>query len=119
MLFRIDYNVPTWLKRLYRDLPFSMTAMRWWLFWSFEQISYPLTVEGPMNKAFAFCLSSLMRYQLGNDPDMCEKVIPKYELGCKRILFSLGEFLPLFVDRRRKVRPTLVTADVAEVTEDG
>ena len=57
--------------------------------------------------------------QLGNDPDMCEKLIPKYELGCKRILFSLGEFLPLFVDRRRKVRPMLVTDDIAEVTEDG
>ena len=50
---------------------------------------------------------------------MCEKLIPKYELGCKRILFSLGEFLPLFVDRRRKVRPTLITDDIAKVTEDG
>ena len=50
---------------------------------------------------------------------MCEKLIPKYELGCKRILFSLMEFLPLFVDRRRKMRPTLVTDEVAEVTEDG
>ena len=57
--------------------------------------------------------------QLGNDPDMCKKLIPKYELGCKRILFSLMEFLPLFVDRRRKVRPTLVADDVSEVTEDG
>ena len=60
-----------------------------------------------------------MNSQLGNDPDMCEKLIPKYELGCKRILFSLMEFLPLFVDRRRKMRPTLVTDEVAEVTEDG
>ena len=58
-----------------------------------------------------------MNSQLGNDPDMCEKLIPKYELGCKRILFSLMEFLPLFVDRRRKMRPTLVTDEVAEVTE--
>ena len=57
--------------------------------------------------------------QLGNDPEMCEKLIPKYELGCKRILFSLMEFLPLFVDRRRKMRPTLVADEVAEVTEDG
>ena len=43
MLFRVDFNVPAWLKRLYRDLPFSMSLVRWWLFWDGLQ-TFSLTV---------------------------------------------------------------------------
>jgi hypothetical protein len=61
------------------------------------------------------------RWQLGNDPTFCSKLIPKYEFGCKRITFSLGEYLPLFVDKaRRKNRPVvLVTDPIVEMTERG
>ena len=50
---------------------------------------------------------------------MCAKMIPKHEFGCKRQVFSLGEYLPLFVDRKRKTRPVLVTDPIKEITETG
>ena len=46
MLFRIDFAVPEALKRLYRDLPFVMTAFRWWLFWDEMKTNIFTKVQG-------------------------------------------------------------------------
>ena len=45
---------------------------------------------------------------------MCEKLIPKYELGCKRILLT-SDFVPLFT--RDNCR--LVTEPIQRITETG
>ena len=55
-----------------------------------------------------------MASKLNNDPELCEKLIPKYELGCRRITPG-SDYLEAFV------RPTvhLTNSPITRVTEDG
>jgi hypothetical protein len=41
-------------------------------------------------------LEKVIREQVGERPDLIQKLTPQYEVGCKRIMLS-SDFLPMFV----------------------
>lgn len=49
-----------------------------------------------------------------HDPALASKVIPDYELGCKRIIFT-HDFLPIFKNKHC----SLIDEEIVEVTENG
>ncbi|PKY06945.1 FAD/NAD(P)-binding domain-containing protein [Aspergillus campestris IBT 28561] len=59
---------------------------------------YCRTVEGELNKRFSLVqlehedqkkskevVANMMRQRLGNDPELCQKLVPSYALGCRRL----------------------------------
>ncbi|KIV82362.1 hypothetical protein PV11_04481 [Exophiala sideris] len=66
--------------------------------------------ENIENQKFA---AKQMADKLGNDPELCEKLIPNWELGCRRITPGSG-YLESFL------RPNvhLIQSSIKEVTED-
>ena len=75
------------------------------------------TTKGPLAKVVQFGCEQNMRFQIKNDPSLAEKLIPSYDLGCKRVLFT-NEYLPIFVEGNDP-RAELVTDPVEEITETG
>ena len=53
-------------------------------------------------------------YWINYDPKLSEKVIPDFEVGCKRVIFT-HDFLPIFLEKHC----TLITDDIQEITEKG
>lgn len=55
-----------------------------------------------------------MRTRLGNNPDLCEKLIPKFPLGCRRVTPGHGYLEALTADN-----VVVETSHIAKVTESG
>ena len=53
--------------------------------------------------------------QLNGDLSLAEKLTPKYEVGCKRILL-INDYLPMFANN---TNAHLVTENIEEFTETG
>ena len=53
--------------------------------------------------------------QVNGDKSLAEKLTPKYEIGCKRILL-INDYLPIFVD---KPNAHLINDSIEEFTETG
>jgi cation diffusion facilitator CzcD-associated flavoprotein CzcO len=53
--------------------------------------------------------------QVSGDKELAEKLTPKYEIGCKRILL-MNDFIPMFVN---KSNAHLITDSIEEITETG
>ena len=52
---------------------------------------------------------------MNGDVSLAEKLTPKYEIGCKRVLL-LNDYLPMFVN---KENAHLITSTIEEFTETG
>jgi cation diffusion facilitator CzcD-associated flavoprotein CzcO len=92
-----------------------------------ELKAYRKRVQGGVNAAFKLFVKGSeynkdttefakeqMASKLNYDPELCEKLIPKYELGCRRITPGTG-YLESFT--RPNVR--LTNSDIARITEEG
>eukprot|EP00465_Bigelowiella_longifila_P013161 CAMPEP_0185265526 /NCGR_PEP_ID=MMETSP1359-20130426/27841_1 /TAXON_ID=552665 /ORGANISM="Bigelowiella longifila, Strain CCMP242" /LENGTH=428 /DNA_ID=CAMNT_0027854831 /DNA_START=146 /DNA_END=1432 /DNA_ORIENTATION=- len=89
-----------------------MTIQRWMIYWSFEERLrkfYP----GHHNDASREELKEHIKSSLGGenaDPELVEKLTPKYPPGCKRVLIFSGYFETFL---RKNVK--LVTAPIREI----
>ncbi|EEU36632.1 uncharacterized protein NECHADRAFT_86543 [Fusarium vanettenii 77-13-4] len=59
-------------------------------------------------------VSKSMRTRLGNNPELCEKLIPKFSLGCRRVTPGHGYLEALTADN-----VVVETSHIAKVTESG
>ncbi|HET9918602.1 MAG TPA: NAD(P)/FAD-dependent oxidoreductase [Ktedonobacteraceae bacterium] len=119
ILPRLDHQIPSWQRALYRILPITQRLVRGRIYLRNELIALalvhrPAMLEDPMRIARRYLEKQIA------DPALRAKLTPQYVMGCKRILLS-DDFYPALTkpnvevvsDRIREVRVHSI------VTEDG
>jgi len=110
---KFDPVYPEYVKKVFRTVPFTMTLMRWAFFLLVEGWSMVWLHKSFVSDLFQKVIEAGMRKQAGNEA-LAQKLIPKYKLGCKRILLT-SEFVPLF----NKHNCHLITDQIEQITSDG
>lgn len=94
VFFRHDRHQPGWLKKLRAQIPTLQWFIREAIFWYYESVG-----RGFMgNRLIQNILQALGRYQLRSqieDPGLRQKLLPHFQVGCKRILRS-DDYYPVF-----------------------
>lgn len=104
-----DREIPKALQQLYRRFPALQKAARAGIYALHETIAPGLTYVPSLLKVQELAARALMRAQI-SDPELRAKVIPDYEIGCKRILLST-DWYPML----QEANVDLVTAGIEEV----
>ncbi len=108
---RIDFAIPEKWKKRFRRFPLAMRAFRQYIFWrqEFRVLGF-LGNRYVRGKATEIAIRHMKRKI--KDPKLRERLTPKYELGCKRVLVS-DDFYPTLT------RPNveLVAEGIAEIRE--
>ena len=88
---------PSWLKSMFRNLPFLQRIFRWFLYavLEFRAVGFVVT---PWLMRLASLLGRYNMRKAIKDPELREKVTPKYTMGCKRVLVSDNYFPALARD---------------------
>jgi cation diffusion facilitator CzcD-associated flavoprotein CzcO len=84
---RDDYEIPSWMKWLFRNLPFTLTFVRGCIYWTHEGYILNFLYRLPTEKL----LGSILKYYRDcqvTDPNLRKIIEPNYAPGCKRIMVS-------------------------------
>lgn len=76
--------------------------------------SFYIFRKGRNNEEGMRLAAEQMAKKLNHDPDLCEKLIPKWQLGCRRITPGPG-----YLESFMKPNCHLTNSPIAEVTETG
>ena len=93
--------------------PILQNIKRWWIYWSLEWHATGFVVRPDIMKLAAKDALRYLRKQV-KDPELLDKVTPRYELGCKRVLLSNSYLTTLGRDD-----VTLETTGIEAVTAAG
>jgi cation diffusion facilitator CzcD-associated flavoprotein CzcO/acetyl esterase/lipase/NAD(P)-dependent dehydrogenase (short-subunit alcohol dehydrogenase family) len=110
---RDDFDYSQQDQEDFRANPAKMDAMRRELFLDRDTRLYPIIINRTIRHIAAQNIKTFMRSKV-EDGDLQERLMPDYEVGCKRILIS-DDFLPAL--NRDNVR--LVTESIDRMTSDG
>lgn len=112
---RYNYTVSAPLKAVLENVPFALQLFRWLRFWM-NELMFQLNFFTTRPRLTTFFRGRVTEYfrQTVKDPEVCEKLIPKYPMGCKRITPS-DHYLPTF----NKPNVKLVTEGIDKFTETG
>lgn len=112
---RDDAPIPEWRRKVYRYLPYVRHRKRADMM-DFREWTYGFVQGGQTATSELFRQASIemMHRQLPDRPDLWEKLQPKYDLGCKRILIT-DDYFPVFL--RDNVR--LETRKIDNISEKG
>lgn len=100
-------------KEAFRKSPWKLKLLRWRIYLRFDLVLTPLLKRKSfLRKSFTKGILKFMRKQV-TDPALQEKLVPDFELGCKRILISDDFYASL---NRENV--DLVTDGIDHITED-
>lgn len=99
--------------RLMARFPILQNIKRWWIYWSLEWHATGFVVRPDIMKLAAKDALRYLRKQV-KDPELLDKVTPRYELGCKRVLLSNSYLTTLGRDD-----VTLETTGIEAVTAAG
>ncbi|KAL5418090.1 hypothetical protein PMIN03_001321 [Paraphaeosphaeria minitans] len=96
---RLDVPVAKTWRNIYRYVSGVMTRKRAALM-DFRELTHGFvaSADSDMSKSFTSMSKAMLQNQLPNRPDLHEKLIPKYQLGCKRIIMSDDYFPALGQD---------------------
>ncbi|KAF2445185.1 FAD/NAD(P)-binding domain-containing protein [Karstenula rhodostoma CBS 690.94] len=96
---RLDAPVSATWRNIYRYVPGVMARKRAAIM-DFKELAYAFvaSADSDVSKMFTSMSKEMLRNQLPNRPDLHEKLIPKYQLGCKRIISSDDYFPALGQD---------------------
>jgi cation diffusion facilitator CzcD-associated flavoprotein CzcO len=103
--------------RLFERCPAALAAERRLTYWITERFNGALEGDTPVARPLMAAIRALWRLHLRRqvrDPDLRRKLVPDYELGCKRVLFS-NDWYPALA--RHHV--DLVTEPIAAVEPRG
>jgi len=101
-------------KEAFRKSPWKLRLLRWRIYMRFDLVLTPLLKRKSfLRKSFTNGILKFMRKQV-KDPALQEKLVPDFELGCKRILISDDFYASL---NRENVH--LVTDGIDHIAEDG
>ena len=101
-----------WQQRLFARFPWIQAASRTWVWLRFELITLAFTRSRPLRHLF----QSLYRRHIEKevaDPELREKLVPDFPLGCKRVLVSNDWFATL-----QRPDVSLVASPIAAVRAD-
>ncbi|GAA6190358.1 SDR family NAD(P)-dependent oxidoreductase [Phaeobacter sp. NW0010-22] len=110
---REDFGYSDEEKQSFRRDPSKMQAVREEQFKDKDTRLYPIVVSPAIRKIAEAEIKAHMRSQI-NDPALADKLMPDYELGCKRILIS-DDFLPAL----NRSNVTLETAPITAIEPAG
>ncbi|MCG8490166.1 MAG: NAD(P)/FAD-dependent oxidoreductase, partial [Sneathiellales bacterium] len=101
-------------KEAFRKSPLKLKLLRWRIYLRFDLILTPLLKrKSLLRKSFTKGILKFMRSQV-DDPVLQEKLVPDFELGCKRILISDD-----FYESLNRENVDLVTDGIDHVTKEG
>ncbi|KAJ3186045.1 hypothetical protein HDU85_000959 [Gaertneriomyces sp. JEL0708] len=109
---RGDYKYSTLAKWIFRYVPGVRWVYRMYLY-LFYELRHPVFRVSFVRKMAEKYYGFLMRRQI-REPEMREKLMPKYALGCKRVVVS-DEYLPAMCSPNVDV----VTTGISHITETG
>jgi cation diffusion facilitator CzcD-associated flavoprotein CzcO len=110
---KVDRPIPRFERRFYRRFPSLQRAYRWGIYWFLETV----ILRAVQSQRFGRIFERVALRHLGRqvtDPVKREKLTPRYEFGCKRLLMS-NTYYPA-LDRPNA---DVITDPIAEVTETG
>ncbi len=105
---RLDAPISERAKRLYRTVPAAESAARKAVF-ALRELSYLSFRKGPINRIARHLAKRHLDASV-RDPALREKLTPRYDIGCKRILLS-DDYLPALCNPNVSV----VTAPIRQV----
>jgi cation diffusion facilitator CzcD-associated flavoprotein CzcO len=98
---------------VYRRLPVVQRAVRAWVYWTRELMVPGLVRDRRFLRIPEFAARKQIEKQV-RDPELLDRVTPKYTIGCKRILPS-NDWYPAI----QRPNTSLVTEGITEVTPRG
>jgi cation diffusion facilitator CzcD-associated flavoprotein CzcO len=109
ILPKIDRRIPRFERALYRRLPALQRAYRWGIYWFLESVMLRAVQSERFGRLFEAAGRRHLARQV-SDPVKREKLTPRYEFGCKRLLMSNTYYRAL--DRPNA---DVVTEGIAEI----
>jgi cation diffusion facilitator CzcD-associated flavoprotein CzcO len=100
-------------RRLFRRFPALQRRVRRNVYWLRELLAFPMTRRPNLLKALERRAIAHMKKGI-DDPELREKLTPRYRIGCKRILPS-----NLWYPTLAKPNVNVVTEGIAEIRPDG
>ncbi len=113
ILPRLDQAIPVWRRTLYSILPVIQRIERAKMYWLRELTAYGFIYKPEILKKGIQLAQQYLQKQIP-DPALREKLIPRYMLGCKRILLS-DDFYPTLTQPNVE----LITEHIREVLPHG
>jgi len=86
---RLDFEYPNWIKTMFAMIPLTNTIHRWFYFWRNEfRFRIIFTRSNWLTKKMSAGVHKLVKKHVRHavkNPDLAKKLIPSYDMGCKRI----------------------------------
>lgn len=111
---RLDFHYSTFIQKCFLYLPFIMKIHRWYIFIRQEIVFQIAFTKGSKSAKFLRDLVTRNMRRLVTDERNKEKLVPDYDIGCKRVTLSNG-YLQAF----NKVNVHLITNPIKEITKNG
>ncbi|OAX80544.1 hypothetical protein ACJ72_05123 [Emergomyces africanus] len=111
---RLDTAIPMPIRALFQYFPPSLWKLRAWMMDLREEFHGAIADTESKYATHARTISlQMMKRQLPNRPDLWEKLVPNYPVGCKRVIIS-DDYFPTF----QRDNVTLETSPITEITEN-
>jgi cation diffusion facilitator CzcD-associated flavoprotein CzcO len=110
---KVDRPIPRFERRIYRRFPAIQRAYRWGIYWFLETVILRAVQSRRFGRIFERMALRHLERQV-SDPVKREKLTPRYEFGCKRLLMS-NTYYPA-LDRPNA---EVITDPITEVKETG
>lgn len=102
-------------KKRLRENPDELFKLRHEIEHGFNQFFYALLQDSPQQAAAFDIFQKQMRERLGDDcPELHEKLIPKWKVGCRRLTPGEG-----YLEALRQPNVTIDTTEIQEITSTG
>ncbi|PGG97248.1 hypothetical protein AJ79_09284 [Helicocarpus griseus UAMH5409] len=111
------YDAAVWkpFRLLFKYFPFSLWKIRAWMMDFREAFFTVIQDQGSGWAAYAQKNSiDMLKKQIPNRPDLWEKLVPNYPVGCKRVIVS-DDYYPTFT----RDNVTLETNPIEKITKNG
>ena len=110
---RINFTFPAAVRRAFENVPGLRAALRTATFWALDYRAIALAKWPPLMTFPKWVFLANMRRYV-KDPELRDKLTPRYRPGCKRILIS-DNFYQAVANPKTEV----ITDGIAQITRDG
>ncbi|KAJ9621616.1 hypothetical protein H2203_007105 [Taxawa tesnikishii (nom. ined.)] len=101
-------------KQEFRDNPAKLTEVRKQIEHAFNSFYYALFKDSPAHKDIAAAVKKQMEDWLNRDPELCRKLIPEYDVGCRRL--TPGES---YLEALQEDNVSMQFGEILEITPTG
>ena len=112
---KFNPTIPNWMKTLFTKIPVLSAIVRLFLFNMFEIIGILVLNRGIVSNLYRSALIRHYKNELKGNKELQEKVTPKFEVGCKRLLLS-NDFIQMFAN---EANANLITEGIKSIDKQG